>query len=227
MNAQNNAGFSFGLKHSMESEFKEFRRKQNLNIKKSLENVFDLENITVGKSQIIKKNQRSNSTKSIRELLIEKRENSKLIRIAKREKKLNRIKNRQENLSLEKEKKNEAIKAKYQIDIGNSYKSLSRSKMPKSVKFGITSDNYSDDEFDEKNNLMVEESYLSEHGEELDKRKKFLNDRYNIEANKRRYVSQKKIEPDITPGPGNSLISLFLIFIFILQPLISIYNSIF
>lgn len=207
MNAQNNAGYSFGLKHSLESDFKELRRKQNLNIKRSLDNIFDLDNITVGRSPVPQKKQRSNSTKSIREIVVEKRESSNLIRIAKRENKLFRVKNKLENLSLEKEKKNEAIKAKYQLDTlnNNNYKSLSRPKMLNSGKFGVNGDNYSDGEYDE-NNPVVEESYMSEHGVEEDKKLRFLNERYNIEGHRKRNVNKKKIDPEITPGPGNFLI---------------------
>ena len=202
MNAQNYAGYSFGLKHSFDSELKELRRKQKVNIKRSLENIFDLENITVGRSPIPKKKQRSNSSQSIRGLLVEKRESSKLMRIAKREKKLMRVKYKLENLSLEKEKKNEAILAKYPSDTLNNYKSLSRSKVLKSGKFGITGDIYSDEELDE-DNPVLEDSYLSEHEAEVDKRKKLLNERYNIEANSKRHLGLKKIVHEITPGPGN------------------------
>lgn len=201
MNSQNNAGFSFGLKHSINSDLKELRRKQNLNIKKSLENIFYLDNVTITKPPFPGKKQRSNSSKSIREILIEKKENSKLIRIAKRERKLMHVKNKLENLSMEKEKKKEAIKAKYQLDIGYYNKSLSRSKLLKSGKFGIAGDNYSEGELDE-NNPMLEESYMSEHGEEEEKRKRFLNERYNIEANRRRNVNKKRVDTEIKPGPG-------------------------
>lgn len=206
MNLQNNAGYSFGLKHSMESDLRALRRKQNLNIKRSIENVFDLENITKAKSPVSKRKQRSNSSKSIRELLIEKRENSKLMRVAKRERKLMLVKNKQENLSLEKQKKNEAFKAKFKLDVAGEFnRSLSRSKMRKSARYRVTGDNYSEGEFDdreEENDALVEESYVSEHGEEEDKRKRFLNERYNIEANRNRHLSKKRVEPDVTPGPG-------------------------
>ncbi len=210
MNSQNKAGYSFGLMHSLDSNLKELRRKQTLNIKSSLENIFDLDNITVARSPYPKQKQRSNSNKSIREILIEKRQNSKLIRVAKRERKLMRVKNKQENLSMEKEIKNAAIDAKHHLDNMDYNRSLSRSKMLKSGKFGITADNYSEGELED-NYPMAEESYISQDRAEEEKRKKFLNERYNIEGNRIRNVSKKITEADITPGPGNHYYFLFLI----------------
>jgi len=200
MNFQQIGGISFGLKHSMDSDFKELRRIKNLNIKKSLDNIFDIENVAGGRSPY-KKYKRSNSNRSIRELVIEKKENMKLMRVAKREKKLLRVKNKLDNLTIEKEKRNDAIKAKYQIDTYHN-QSLSRSKIIKNGKYGISGDNFSDEEDAENNPEMLDESYISEHGVELDRKTKFLNDRYNIETHKKRRRSKQKRETEITPGPG-------------------------
>ncbi len=213
MTSQQIIGISFGLKRSIDTKFKELRRSQNIKIKKNLENIFDIDNITVPKSSLndlnksmkkSKSRKRSSSAKSVRELVKLRKENLKNIRFNKRNKRLNRVLDKQEDLILEREKKNEKIKSKYQYEYYTN-RSLSQTKLG-GGNFGIISDN-SEGEIDNENNNndQIEDSYTSDQGFELDKKTKYLNERYNIEVNRIRNTNKGKREVEVRPGPCNKI----------------------
>lgn len=202
MNAQQNAGYSFGLKISLDSNFKENRRTKNLSIKKSLENIFDVENITMAKPNKRVFNQ-SNSGESIRNILQGKKEYLQGIRRQKRERKTNKVKKNLEEISIEKMKKDDTIKAKYKLDQYEKSLSKSRGRNEKGL-FGVTIDNYNEysDESYEDIDKAVEESYMSERGLENDRKRQFLSEKYKIQLHNIRNVSKKKKEEYEIPGPG-------------------------
>ena len=110
MNLQQNVGFSFGLKTSLNPNMKELRRQQSHNVKRQLDGFFDLENITM-KTKYPKINTEMHSDNdnennvSIRDILQEKKQNINLIKKARREKKIAKVKNNKSKIAKEISKK--------------------------------------------------------------------------------------------------------------------------
>lgn len=199
MNLQQNVGFSFGIKNSLNPNMKLIRRQNSQKVKKHFDNFFDLENITMKTKYPLltdgddnNNNENLISENSIRDVLQEKKNNLTMLKKAKREKKLAKVKMNQTKISNELSRKNELFYSKIEKE------NLEDSKTLESKKFSVTIDNYNNEE----NN--VGESQISESPSKKEIRMNFLNQRYNIENIKTKHSNKENLRKKefITPGPG-------------------------
>jgi hypothetical protein len=160
MNIQENVGYSFGLKTSLNPFLKNTRRQEIQKIKGQLNGnqLFDIENITMRtKFPNINNNFNTNksnnntltdndSENSIREILQEKKQNINLIKKMKRENKLLKVKNNQDRISKETNGKNELFYSKIEKE------AMDDSRYIHTNRFLVTIGNLNSDKEDNCNN---------------------------------------------------------------------------
>jgi hypothetical protein len=155
MSLEQNFGISFGSKTSLNPFLKNTRRQENQKIKEEINGLFDIENITM-RTKFPKVNINNNNNKndnfflsendnnSIRKILHEKKQTISLIKKAKRENKLMKVKNNQNTISKEINKKNELFISKIEkeaIDDSRYFQSRRFNVTIGNINININSDN--------------------------------------------------------------------------------------
>jgi hypothetical protein len=165
MNFKENVGFSFGLKASLDSKLMDKRREKSNAIKRNMENIFDLENITIKTNQNEENNKNNSSDNSsiisVRDVLKEKKDKLKLLKMTKREQRMTKVQINQNRISTDINRKNENYilnleKEKIRDkELSDDYKKFD------TKKFSVTIDNYhSDDNGNGNNNIENEQGQI-------------------------------------------------------------------
>lgn len=95
MNTMNKLGYTFGYKDGVKYDLRKKRADNFSEIKKEFGNFFKFENITTTSKELFSNTVITTSNaESIRERLIQKKNNQKFLRISKREKKYENVKNK-------------------------------------------------------------------------------------------------------------------------------------